>query len=128
MERQRLYCVFDKKAETYFAPYAVRNDAVADRRFGELLVAEDSVLSKHPEDYALYCVGEFDEYSGDVVPFEKGKVCVNEGMVPGRPQDVAVAEEEAMRKFGMWLASRGMEQVEKNGRMEIRQLDRGARL
>lgn len=123
MELQRLYLIFDIKSERYFPPFVVINDAVADRRFCELLAEPDSVLAKHPEDYRLYAIGYFDDVKGECIPFEKGIICVNEGLGPrGRPQDVAVAEDEAMRKFAMWLASRGLE-AGSDGK--VRQLDRG---
>lgn len=109
MELQRLYCVLDIKSERYFPPYVVINDAVADRRFSELLADRESVLAKHPEDYRLYAVGFFDDVKGECIPFEKGIVCVNPGMGPGRPGDVAEAEESAMRRFTAWLGARGME-------------------
>lgn len=109
MERPRLYCVFDRKSERYFPPFVVENDAVAERRFADILVDPQSVLSKHPQDYILYGVGEFDESTGECAPFEKGKVIVSQGFADeGRPHDVAVAEEEGMRKFGQWLAARGL--------------------
>lgn len=110
MELQRLYCVMDIKSERYFPPFVVINDAVADRRFSELLADRESILAKHPEDYRLYAVGFFDDVKGECIPFEKGIVCVNPGMGPaGRPGDVAEAEESAMRRFTAWLAARGLE-------------------
>lgn len=123
MEQPRLYCVFDVKSERFFPPFVVINDAVADRRFVELLVDGESVLAKHPEDYRLYSVGFFDEVTGACVAFEKGIVCVNSGCGPrGRPEDVARAEEDGFRKFSAWLASRGLE-AGTDGK--VRMLDRG---
>lgn len=124
MVKPRLYSVFDIKPEKFFAPFVSENDATADRRFCELLVDPQAIMSKHPQDYRLFAVGEFDEDTGQCVPFEKGIVCVNEGLTMGRPADVATAEEEAIRKFRVWLASRGLEA---NANGEVRQLDRGGR-
>lgn len=122
MIKERLYCIFDIKSEQFYPPYASANDATGDRKFIEILTDETSELAKHPEDYRLFAVGEFERESGRCIEFEKGIVCVNPGLTIGRPADVARAEEEAVQKFRLWMASRGLE-VSKGG--EVRQLDRG---
>lgn len=122
--RLSLYSVFDIKMEKFYPPYASENDAVGDRHFMELLTDPKSMLSRHPEDYRLFRIGEFDEWTGEIVPLEKGIICVNQGMTMGRPIDVAAAEEEGNRKFAAFLASRGLE-VARDG--QVRQLDRGGR-
>lgn len=67
--RVSLYCLFDKVAKTFYAPTVFKNDEVAKRAFGELMLSDRYAKSKH--DYELYCVGSFNDFNGFVVPLER---------------------------------------------------------
>ena len=109
MDIPRLYCVQDILSQQYFPPFCSPNDAVAERQFVDLLNSPESVLSKHPDHYRLYMVGRFDPDLGVVMPAQE-IVCVNQGLtVPGKRQDVALAEESAREKFQAWLSARGLD-------------------
>ena len=60
-----LMAVFDKKAGTYGMVWLAPAKGVAVRQIADQLVNED-VYSKHPEDFALYCVGELDQLEGKI--------------------------------------------------------------
>jgi hypothetical protein len=59
-----LYAVHDFKSESYERPFPAVNDAVACRMFVAALRQPDSMLAAHPQDFALYCLGTFDDYNG----------------------------------------------------------------
>lgn len=59
-----LYVVRDVKAEFYGDPILLDNDAIARRLFFDAARDPNSPLSKHPEDYALYHVGNYDARTG----------------------------------------------------------------
>lgn len=64
----RLYSVKDVKAASFFRPFPSVNDQVAIRDLKTLVNSEDSEISKYPEDYELWYIGEFDEKQGNLIP------------------------------------------------------------
>lgn len=62
--KSRGYSVFDTKAGAFNYPFFVRNDELAIRLFIDALTNPDSNISKHPEDYSLHLLTEFDSDTG----------------------------------------------------------------
>lgn len=62
----KVFSIFDKKAEIFNTPFFQLNDRVAVRSLCDLCADSRSFVSKHPEDYALYCLGDFDDRSGAI--------------------------------------------------------------
>lgn len=57
--------VYDSKVSAYMKPFFVPAVGAGIRAFSdEVNRGGDSELSKHPEDYALYRLGEFDDQVG----------------------------------------------------------------
>lgn len=48
----------------FMAPTVEVNDAVAMRNFEHAVLSGDSLLSSHPEDYSLCCIGTYDTETG----------------------------------------------------------------
>lgn len=62
-----LYAI--KDAKSTFMPCTVDvNDATAIRNFEHAVRQHDSILASHPNDFALFKVGEYDNESGHVSP------------------------------------------------------------
>ena len=55
-----VYSIFDKAVRAYMRPFFMRTDAEALRAFVADIRSEDSMVGKHPEDYSLFRIGEFD--------------------------------------------------------------------
>ena len=64
---QNTFSAFDKKGQYFLGTFNSRSDAEAVRRFGDTVREKGNVLSDHPEDYALYKLGSFDDNSGKIV-------------------------------------------------------------
>lgn len=65
----RLYSVYDKKSGVMSPLFCAENDFIARRAFFRSAGSGD--LAVFPEDFDLYCVGEFDLHTGvvtDVTP------------------------------------------------------------
>lgn len=62
--KMSMFSVQDSKAGMFLPPFPAPNAGVAIRQFTDAIANENSVLSKHPEDYALYELGTFDDVSG----------------------------------------------------------------
>lgn len=59
-----IVAVRDLKAETFFQPIVADNLAVAMRNFADAAANPDMTIVKHPEDYALYRLGDYDMLTG----------------------------------------------------------------
>lgn len=80
-----LMAIYDKKAEGFQAPFAVPTQGEAMRSFLDGCEDQSTILGKHPEDFELYVVGEFEFATGVITP-RKSHVCngpVRPGTVPG---------------------------------------------
>lgn len=62
----RIYSVRDLKAAAYAPPFFLGRDEVALRTFRDALRDPTHPMTKHPEDYVLYFLGEFDDETGAV--------------------------------------------------------------
>lgn len=63
---QFVISVKDRAADVFNRPFFVPHTNVAVRDFTDEInrVSQDNPLSKHPDDYDLYCLGSFDDNSG----------------------------------------------------------------
>lgn len=66
-----VFAVRDAKAEAFGQPFFSLQRGIAVRSFADECSREDSGLYKHPEDYALFHLGEFDDCSGQMVSLEQ---------------------------------------------------------
>uniref|UniRef100_A0AAU8AWJ1 Nonstructural protein n=2 Tax=unclassified Microvirus TaxID=338099 RepID=A0AAU8AWJ1_9VIRU len=62
-----IYSIRDKKTG-YLTPTVDQNDAAAKRNFEHAMMQESNLLFSHPEDYALYRIGDFNSDTGFIVP------------------------------------------------------------
>jgi hypothetical protein len=61
----KVFSVYDSKVEAYLQPFYMRSKGEALRAFGEVVNSQDHLFSRHPADYTLFEIGEFDEGKGD---------------------------------------------------------------
>lgn len=62
----RVFSIRDEKAGAYLTPVFFASVAQALRTFGDAVTNKDSGFSKHPEDYALYEIGVYDDNAGEI--------------------------------------------------------------
>ena len=59
------YAVYDRKAELFSAPFLEIKDGTAIRAIQDLVVnSPEHAFAKHPSDFSLHRLGEFDDVSG----------------------------------------------------------------
>jgi len=76
--KQLCFTVYDSKAETYLPPFFVPSKGLAIRAFEDCVNSEDHHFGKHPADYTLFSLGEFDT---DTAYFEpNGKISIGNGV------------------------------------------------
>lgn len=74
----QIYALRDTKVAAFLAPFTAPNNEVAKRLVIDAMDNPESVISKHPEDFNLFCLGHFDEQTGEIT----GEKHVNLGFAP----------------------------------------------
>lgn len=67
MSKLKIFTVRDVKAEAYLPPFTMRGKGEAIRGFSDEANRSDSSIGKHPSDYVLFYLGEFDELTGAII-------------------------------------------------------------
>lgn len=65
----RAYSIFDNKALQYHPPFFASTNGQAVRSLSDLANDLSTNIGRHPGDYVLYCVGEYDDAKGAMRPF-----------------------------------------------------------
>ena len=65
-----IYSIYDSKAGAFLRPFFEQTDATAVRAVSGVFNDPEHPFSQHGADYTLFCVGEFDEFKGQVKPIE----------------------------------------------------------
>lgn len=68
--KQLMFAVYDSKAKVYCRPFFVAVEAVALRAFEGGANDESLEMGRHPEDFSLHQLGEFDDDTGVVKALE----------------------------------------------------------
>lgn len=72
----KIFAVYDRKVEAYLQPMFMQTVGQAVRGFSDACKDDKSNLSKHPEDFVLEQLGEFDDHSGEIRQIaEIHKIC-----------------------------------------------------
>lgn len=64
----QVFAVFDNKVGTYAQPFFSMNLASGKRAFTDACSDINTMLHKHPEDFTLFYLGEFDDQTGFLDP------------------------------------------------------------
>lgn len=62
-----LFSVYDKVSKMYVDLFTSQTRESAQRSFNSAALNRGTMLAKFPSDFALYCLGEFDNSTGEVV-------------------------------------------------------------
>ena len=62
------YCVYDNKALVYGLPFFAPTDGSAVRSFQDLCNDTDTTVGRHPGDYSLFMLGNYDDQKGALIP------------------------------------------------------------
>lgn len=71
------FSLFDVKAKAYCVPFFVHNVNLALRSFGDAVLDQSTGISKHPEDFMLYRLGEYDDNSGKLLSLNEPEFVAN---------------------------------------------------
>jgi len=62
----KMFVIFDSKAGAYFPPWFLMKEPMALRAFGDCCNDAEHNFGRHPEDFTLFCIGEFDDQTARV--------------------------------------------------------------
>lgn len=62
------YSIFDNKALQYHPPFYASTDAAAVRQVSDLVQDLNTQVGRHPSDFVLFCVGEWNDQNGGFTP------------------------------------------------------------
>lgn len=65
-----VYAIHDIKAICFSNPFFVAHDGIALRMFGDVVADKNTSIAKHPGDYKLYKLAEYDDVSGRFVSLD----------------------------------------------------------
>ena len=61
------YAVYDKTAEMFGTPFLEVKDGTAVRAVQDIVInSSDHAFAKHPKDFSLHRLGEYDDVSGEI--------------------------------------------------------------
>jgi len=63
----KVFSIFDDKAQIFSNPFFMPHTGMATRAFADLVNDGQSNVSKHPSDFKLYQIGEFDDVAGSLI-------------------------------------------------------------
>jgi len=66
----KIFSIRDSKGEIYNTPFFQKTHGEAERMFRELANDQKSMISKYPDDFDLYYIGEYSDQTGNIVPCE----------------------------------------------------------
>ncbi len=75
---QKLYSVYDTKAETFMPPFCVPTKGLAIRAFEDCVNSDTHHFGQHPHDYTLFQVASFDTDTGEMI--YEGKQSIGNGV------------------------------------------------
>ncbi|QCQ84659.1 nonstructural protein [Blackfly microvirus SF02] len=62
------YSLYDQKALTYSPPFYCSAHGQAVRMVMDLANDSNTMVGRHPADFTLYCIGQFDDSVGGLLP------------------------------------------------------------
>lgn len=68
MNNLNIYSIYDTATQSFMQPFYMHNDATATRAFSDNVNSNETNISKHPDHYKLYKVGEWDDQKGKITP------------------------------------------------------------
>lgn len=62
----KMFAVYDQKAEAYMNPFVMQTKGQAIRAWSDTVNNDDTQFFKHPEDFTLFELAEYDDSTGAV--------------------------------------------------------------
>lgn len=67
----KVFSIFDDKAKAFVNPFFMPHNGLALRALSDVVQDKNTNISRHPGDFSLYILAEFDDNSGEFVSLER---------------------------------------------------------
>jgi len=64
--KHKMFVIYDVKANAYMQPWFLTQEGMALRAFSDCVNDKEHNFGRHPEDYTLFNIGEFDDSNAEV--------------------------------------------------------------
>lgn len=91
--RMFVYAIYDTAAGAYMRPFFMSTDGQAMRMFTDIAQDASSEIGKHPEDYSLFRIGQYDDNKGEL--HKEDRECLATAL-----EVVAAAAERSLKNIG----------------------------
>lgn len=68
--KSKFFTVYDSKTEVYLQPFLMQTKGAAIRAFADTVNDQSSQFAKHPEDFTLFEIGEYDDSTANMIPYD----------------------------------------------------------
>ena len=66
----KVFAIFDQKASAYLPPFTLPRVEMAMRTFSDCVNSPDHAFGRHPADYTLVEIAEYDDSTAKITPYE----------------------------------------------------------
>lgn len=66
----KIFTVYDSKIETYMQPFFMQSKGAALRAWSDTVADETTQFAKHPGDYTLFEIGEYDDEKATLTNYD----------------------------------------------------------
>lgn len=95
MLKLRVFQIFDSKAAAFLAPFFLPEVGVAVRTFSDCCNDKAHAFGRHPADYTLFLLGQWDQVSGVFDLFPSMTAVVN-GLQLVKPDDFDIQKQAGL--------------------------------
>lgn len=83
-----IFSIFDQKAKAYLPPFTLPSSPMATRVFSDCVNSTDHNFGRHPGDYSLLQIGEWDDNTAEIIPATPPQMISNglELLNPTKPE------------------------------------------
>ncbi|AXL15265.1 nonstructural protein [Microviridae sp.] len=67
---KKIFAIYDEKSEAYLQPFFMDTNGQAIRAITDCLSDPDHNFARHPSDYTLFIIGEFDNNTASIDSFK----------------------------------------------------------
>ncbi len=81
----KIFSIYDQKAKAYITPFFLPTAGMATRTFTDMINDPKCAFSKHPEDYTLFSLGQFNDLTAETT-LEKTPMTMHTGLTLLNPE------------------------------------------
>lgn len=82
----KIVTIRDRAVDAYGQPIFVQALGQAMRSFSDEINSKESTLNKHPDDYDLYHIGDYDQDTGLITPKQPEMIAVGKNLIINRSE------------------------------------------